>query len=204
MSDLDTSFSSDGKIVDKNFWENLYVTKDMGWDMGHVSPPLKSIIDSIEDINCRILIPGCGNSYEAEYLLEKGFTNVSIIDIAPTVVQNLKNKFANNSNITVFLGDFFEHQGEYDLILEQTFFCSIPPTLRKEYVLKMHQLLANKGIVTGLLFNTHFDASPPFGGSIEEYRTLFSTHFKIHKMELCCNSIPKRANNEIVVAFQKK
>jgi hypothetical protein len=36
-----------------------------------------------------ILIPGCGNTYEAAYLLEQGFTNVTVIDIAPTLVKIL-------------------------------------------------------------------------------------------------------------------
>lgn len=204
MSDLSPNFSSDGKIVNQEFWENLYIAKDMGWDMGHVSPPLKAFIDTIEYKNQRILIPGCGNSYEAEYLLENGFTDVSIIDIAPTLVHNLKNKFANNSNITIFLGDFFEHQGEYDLILEQTFFCAIPPVLRQNYVSKMHQLLVNGGKLVGLLFNKYFEDTPPFGGNQEEYELLFENHFDILKMELCPISIPKRANNEFIVEFKKK
>lgn len=203
MNDPKLYLASDGKIVNQEFWENLYLTKDMGWDMGKVSPPLKVIIDEIEDKNCRILIPGCGNSYEAEYLLEKGFTNVSVIDIAPTLVNNLQNKFKHNSNIRVFLGDFFEHHGEYDLILEHVFFCAIPPTLRKNYVEKMHQLLVTNGRLTGLLFNKYFEETPPFGGNQEEYELLFGNHFEIIKIELCTISIPRRANNEFIIEFKK-
>jgi hypothetical protein len=43
----------------------------------------------VTDKTNRILIPSCGNSYEAEYLLEQGFTN-TVIDIAPTSVAVLK------------------------------------------------------------------------------------------------------------------
>ena len=42
-----------------------------GWDLGMISPPIKQYIDSIDDKNQRILIPGCGNAHEAVYLLEK-------------------------------------------------------------------------------------------------------------------------------------
>ncbi len=102
--------------LDQSYWESQYQTNNLGWDIGKVATPIQEYIDTIEDKKIRILIPGCGNSYEAAYLLHKGFTNVTVIDIAPSLIQNLKNTFSNNPNITIVLGDFFEHQGEYDLI----------------------------------------------------------------------------------------
>ena len=121
----------------ETFWNNQYVANATGWDLGEVSPPLKAYIDQLTRKNMRILIPGCGNTHEADYLLQQGFTNITVIDIAPTLVAQLTNKFASNPNIKIILGDFFEHVGEYDLILEQTFFCAINPQLRKDYVAKM-------------------------------------------------------------------
>lgn len=75
---------SDEKILDQEYWNKQYTSNTTGWDLGKVSPPIKEYIDTLEDKNTSILIPGCGNTYEAEYLLEKGFTNVTVIDIAPT------------------------------------------------------------------------------------------------------------------------
>ncbi len=76
-----------------------------GWDLGGVSSPIKSYIDTIEEKNISILIPGFGNSYEAEYLLKNHFTNVTVTDITPTLVKNLQEKLKNNPNITIVLGD---------------------------------------------------------------------------------------------------
>ena len=191
------------KPLDQEYWENQYKAKATGWDLGEVSPPIKAYIDSLEDKNTAILIPGCGNTYEAEYLLEKGFTNVSVIDIAPTLVENLKQKFANNPNIQIILGDFFEHQGKYDLIIEQTFFCALPPTMRQKYVWKMHQLLADNGILAGLLFNRTFEVSPPFGGSKQEYEALFKNTFVFLKMEKAENSVTPRADTELFFELKK-
>ena len=171
--------------------------------MGTVSPPIKTIVDSLTDKNCKILIPGCGNSHEAEYLLEKGFTNITVIDIAPSLVAHIKEKFKNNTNIQILLGDFFEHVGTYDLILEQTFFCALPPTMRQKYVWKMHQLLATNGILTGLLFNRTFEVSPPFGGSKTEYESLFNSSFEFLKLVTCPNSFSKRDNTELLFEFKK-
>ena len=68
----------------------------------------------------KILIPGAGNGYEFDYLLEKGFTESYVIDI----VQNLLMLFWNEIKLkkkTPNPPRFFEHSGQYDLIIEQTF-----------------------------------------------------------------------------------
>ena len=189
--------------LDQNYWENQYKAIDTGWDLGTVSPPLKAYIDKLQNKEISIFIPGCGNAYEAEYLLKQGFTNITLIDIAPTLVQTLQDKFANNPYITILLGDFFEHELTYDLILEQTFFCALPPTLRQKYVWKMHQLLSSNGILAGLLFNREFEVSPPFGGNQTEYDALFQHAFVIQSIGLSRNSIPKRMGSELFFEFQK-
>jgi SAM-dependent methyltransferase len=203
MDELQCCVISCDKPLDQTYWDNQYQANTTGWDLGEVSPPIKSYIDTLENKNIRILIPGCGNTYEAEYLLEQGFTNVSVIDIAPTLVENLKTKFKGNPNINILLGDFFEHQGEYDVIIEQTFFCALPPTMRQKYVWKMHQLLAKEGKITGLLFNRTFESGPPFGGSQEEYTLLFQQAFDFLKMEVCKNSATPRAGSELFIEFKK-
>jgi SAM-dependent methyltransferase len=189
--------------LDQNYWDNQYQANVIGWDLGQVSPPIKTYIDTIENKDAQILIPGCGNTYEAEYLVQQGFTNITVIDIAPTLVENLKKKFAKNNNITVVLGDFFEHQGNYDFIIEQTFFCALPPTMRQKYVWKMHQLLKDNGKLIGLLFNREFEVSPPFGGNLKEYEQLFKKAFAFNSISIAGNSIPSRANTELFFEFQK-
>ena len=190
--------------LDQNYWEAQYQAKNMGWDLGEVSPPIKAYIDNLTDKNISILIPGCGNTYEASYLLQQGFTNLSVIDIAPTLVEDLKEKFADNKNITVILGDFFEHQGQYDLIFEQTFFCALPPTMRQKYVWKMHRLLLNHGVLAGLLFNRTFEISPPFGGEKSDYELLFKDAFRFLKLDVATNSVSPRANAELFFEFKKE
>lgn len=189
--------------LDANYWNNQYTSKNTGWDLGEVSPPIKSYIDTIQNKNISILIPGCGNTYEAEYLLQQGFANVTVIDIAPNLVKTIEQKFANNHNIKVVLGDFFEHVGNYDLIIEQTFFCALPPTLRQKYVYKMHQLLKPNGLLVGLLFNRTFEKNPPFGGSKEEYEKLFKDAFIFKQLDVATNSATPRANTELFIEFEK-
>jgi SAM-dependent methyltransferase len=192
------------KNLNESFWNNHYLERTTGWDLKQVSPPLKEFINQLTDKNLRILIPGCGNSYEAAYLLEKGFTDITIIDIAPALVESLKNKFSNDSRITIVLQDFFDHEGTYDLVLEQTFFCAIDPSLRPQYIVKMSQLLKKGGKLAGLLFNRDFEDGPPFGGSKKEYLALFSPDFNIKIAETAYNSFEKRKGSELFISMIRK
>lgn len=189
----------------ETYWDNQYRANTTGWDMGVVSPPIKSYIDQLENKDQHILIPGCGNTYEAEYLLQQGFSNVTLIDIAPVLVAQLQKKFAGNSNVNIILGDFFEHEGTYDLILEQTFFCAINPALRKDYVNKMKSLLAPGGKLVGLLFDREFEhQGPPFGGCKCQYEPMFAQDFDFKTFELCKNSFTKRAGTELFMNLVRK
>jgi SAM-dependent methyltransferase len=183
--------------LDQDFWNDKYKNDQTGWDLGQVSPPIKSYIDQIEDKNIKILIPGAGNAYEADYLLEKGFHDITIIDIAPKLVEKLRDQWKDNSNIQILHGDFFEHEGGYDLIIEQTFFCAIDPSERGKYVKKMNELLNQNGKLVGLLFNKSFEGGPPFGGSKEEYNELFKDKFKLNVFETAYNSIAPRYGMEL-------
>ena len=58
---------------DREYWTGKYLQQETGWDMGGVSPPLKTYADQLPSREMQILIPGAGNAYEAEYLFHQGF-----------------------------------------------------------------------------------------------------------------------------------
>lgn len=189
--------------LDQEFWNSKYENNLTGWDLGEVSPPIKEYIDQIENKDLKILIPGAGNAYEAKYLIENGFTNVTIIDIAPRLINKLKEEYRGNPNIHLNHGDFFEHEGKYDLIIEQTFFCAIHPSLRPNYVERMKTLLSEEGKLCGLLFNREFIGGPPFQGNKKEYLNLMQDQLKVVTMETCYNSHPARKDTELWINIQK-
>lgn len=191
--------------LDKEFWENRYQSNDFGWDLGQISPPLKAYFDGLTNKDLKILIPGAGNSYEAEYLYLNGFHRVFVCDLAPSALQNLKTRCPQFPESQLIEGDFFTLQEkDFDLILEQTFFCAIHPSLRKQYFETMHRLLKPGAKLCGLLFNDKLnDDQPPFGGSADEYRLLFQDRFTILHFEACYNSIAPRANRELFMELVK-
>ena len=190
---------------DRAFWEEKYKTNTTGWDIGEISTPIKEYIDQIEDKEIKILIPGAGNGYEAEYLINNGFKNITVIDISKQPLLNLQNRLPKINKNQLIQQDFFEHKNTYDLIIEQTFFCALDPSLRKEYVSKMNNLLDRNGKLVGLLFDFELTSDkPPFGGNKKEYLELFSKNFHIKTLEKCHNSIKPRFGTELFFIFGKK
>lgn len=190
--------------LNKSYWKNRYTTKQIDWDIGYPSTPIKTYIDQLEDKTQKILIPGAGNSYEVEYLWQNGFKNVYVLDFAQQPLDNFKKRVSDFPENQLINKDFFELDNSFDLILEQTFFCALNPTLRKKYIEQMHRLLKPNGKLVGLLFNFELtDNGPPFGGSVSEYKSLFKTKFNIKVLEPSINSIKERQGKEQFFIFER-
>jgi SAM-dependent methyltransferase len=188
--------------LDDAYWSDRYQQEKTGWDIGYASTPLREFAASLPEKDLNILIPGCGNAYEVNDLLKLGFTAITVVDISSVLVERLKEKLTGQP-VKIIHADFFKHEGQYDLVLEQTFFCALNPSMRKDYVQQMHQLLKPGGQLAGVLFDRDFDGGPPFGGNKAEYETLFSALFDIKKMEPCYNSILPRQGTELFFIVQK-
>jgi len=190
--------------IDKEFWDQRWENEETGWDIGSASPPIVSFINKLKDKSISILIPGCGNAYEAEYLWDNGFEDVHVLDISEEPLKMFAEVNPDFPVENLHCENFFEHKGKYDLIIEQTFFCALDPSLRPEYVEKMHDLLKDDGILAGLLFNDPLNTDhPPFGGNTMEYLGYFQPHFSKIEMKPAKNSIPPRKGRELFIKIQK-
>ncbi|MGL5890999.1 MAG: methyltransferase domain-containing protein [Bacteroidia bacterium] len=183
------------------YWSSRWQTQQTGWDLGAPSEPLAEFALSLPRSDLRILIPGAGNAWEAEFLHNNGFTNVFVLDIAPEAVESFRRRVPDFPADHIICGDFFAHASRYDVILEQTFFCALNPALRTAYVQKMHSLLNAGGTLAGVLFNDEFEGGPPFGGTADEYRKLFAPYFELHTLETATNSVKPRAGREVFFRF---
>ncbi|NRA91094.1 MAG: SAM-dependent methyltransferase, partial [Psychroserpens sp.] len=95
--------------LNESYWDDRYKNNNTGWDLGMVSPPLKSYFDQLEDKELRILIPGGGNSYEAEYLFSKGFPNIYVVDLSRTVLERFQER------VPAFPSEHLLHNNFFDL-----------------------------------------------------------------------------------------
>lgn len=193
-------------MFDEKFWENYWQKNNTPWDMGHISPPLKEYFDQITDKSIKIFIPGSGNSWEAEYLWKSGFKNLYVADISYIPLQNFLNRVKGFPEKKVIHEDFFNISDTFDLVIEQTFFCALHPDQRQKYVKHINRLLSPGGRIIGLLFTFPLNprqSDPPFGGSVKEYKKLFSS-FKFKAFAPAYNSHPARKGNEIFFILEKK
>lgn len=179
------------------YWNDRYLNQQTGWDIGHASPAIIDFFND-KDQNSRILIPGCGNAYEGEVLHRRGFENITLADFAEETKTNFLNRYENFDPENFHVGDFFDLDGPFEYIVEQTFFCALTPNMREDYVLKMKELLHEQGKLVGLMFDAPLNTEhPPYGGCKEEYYELFSKHFGNVKFTPCNNSIPPRDGKEL-------
>ncbi|HET6227957.1 MAG TPA: methyltransferase [Bacteroidia bacterium] len=188
----------------ESYWTNRYDNNTAVWDAGAITPPIKAYVDQLKNKDLKILIPGAGNGHEAEYLIEKGFKNVVVLDISAAPVENIKKRVPAFPSEQLIIGDFFQHAATYDLIIEQTFLCALDPALQKKYAPQMNKLLKPGGKLIGVLFIEPLHAKePPFALTKQEYINLFQPYFHIQTLETCYNSIKPRQGRELFMILQK-
>ncbi len=189
----------------KEFWDNQYKKNQTGWDLGDISTPLKEYFEQISDKSTKILVPGAGNAHEVAYLHKNGFENVFLLDWSEKAIENFKENNPTFDEKYLLCKDFFELEDKFELIIEQTFFCALPPTMRSDYIAKMHKLLTENGKLVGLLFNVPLNTEhPPYGGNKSEYEGLFEAKFDFKILDAAYNSIKPRAGSELFFIATKK
>lgn len=191
--------------LNTNYWNTRYTSGNTGWDLKEVSPPLKAYIDQLTNKRLKILIPGAGNAYEAEYLFKQGFEQVYVLDISEVPLQAFSIRNPDFPKAHLLHTNFFDLEDTFDLILEQTFFCALNPSLRTAYVKHIDHLLNKGGKLVGLLFDFPLsEKGPPFGGSIAAYKNYFTDYFDIEIMATAYNSVKPRDGAELFIKLVKK
>jgi len=194
---------------EQNYWTQRYQEGRTGWDIGYPSTPIKEYCDQLSDKDIAILIPGAGNAYEAAYLWEKGFKNIFVLDISKFPLEKFQERNPDFPKDQLLLADFFEHKNQYDLILEQTFFCSFVPTDENRFAYSKHiaKLLKPNGKLVGVWFDIPLTGDMekrPFGGNKTLYLKYLESFLETETFERCYNSIPARMGNELFGIFHKK
>lgn len=194
--------------LDAAYWSQRYREQQTGWDIGEASPQLMAIATEFAK-EAQILIPGCGKAWEAEALFRMGYTQVHVCDWSAEALEVFHQRCPRFPTDQLLHADFFQlhHMGlpAFDLILEQTFFCAIPPDRRDAYAEQTARLLKQGGTLGGLLFDFPLtEEGPPFGGDRKAYRAHFEPHYQVLQLETSALSIKPRENRELVFLLEKK
>ena len=188
-------------------WQSHYESNDLGWDLGQVAPPFVKLWQDKKLPLGKVLGPGCGRGHEVMFLAEKG-CEVTAVDFSQGAVTYLKNTLKEKSlDCRVLHEDFFclddSHDGIYDLVLEQTFFCAIAPRQRKDYIQKVSRVLKPEGMLVGLFYHTNKEGGPPYNTTYEDIEINFSKYFQIKQLEKTLLSAEQRKNKEWLGCFKK-
>ena len=190
------------------FWEDIYLADDTGWDLNGPTPVFEHIAESLEPR--RLCIIGCGRGYDAIMFAKKGF-DVTAVDFAPSAISALNELIKEQAvNVNAVQRDIFslvpEFHRSFDYIIEQTCFCAIHPIRRGEYEVLVKGLLKPGGRLIGLWFPLDKDlkeGGPPYGTTIDEVKSVFNVGWEIEKEEFPDLSIEPRKNREKLIIFKR-
>lgn len=187
-----------------DYWNQLYLTGEAGWDKGTVSPPIARMLrEGRLPKGARIAVIGAGRGHEAKEAASLGFA-VTAVDFAPEALKALRAA----GGFEVLERDLFDlprtHTGAFDAVLEHTCFCAIPVSKRDEYVQAVAQLLKPGGWLFGLFYATGKEGGPPFATTEPEVRKRFEGSFDVVKLSTAPDSFEARTGREIETWLQKR
>ncbi len=136
----------------KEHWENIYQTKELT-DVSWYQPVPETSLAMIKKLqvskDSRMIDVGGGDSFLAEFLLNLGYTNITVLDISANAIEKAKKRMGENARkITWIVSDItqFSPTEKYDLWHDRAAF----HFLRSEndiesYMKVLNQSIAGKG-----------------------------------------------------------
>ena len=193
---------------DPSYWDERYSSNQINWDINKATPIFVDWFNKVKGRK-KILIPGAGRGHDAFFLADKGH-DVYAVDFSLEPINWMKKK-ANSNNIKLNIIhdnilDMKNYYGDFDIVLEYTFFCAILPSQRLKYIEALSKFLKDGGSFVGILFplNKNIkEGGPPFGVNFSEVLNMFSKYFNLIDSYKSKLSIKPRLENEIFVHMRK-
>jgi len=176
------------------------------FDKASVCPALAQLIEAGNEIpNGRALVPGCGRGYDVTALASESRYCLGV-DIVPAAIfaaeQRLEQIHTLNTTLEVPLSppigqaefrccSFFDldttkPESLFDFVYDYTFLCALDPRIRKDWAVKMSELVKMGGELLTLVFPImDKQDGPPYQLKMEEVRDLLApVGFKAFRSEL--------------------
>lgn len=206
--EIKTLWQDEARLEGAGWWNQVYTEETTpAWNMEAPAITLKDMLPRMKLPKSRVLVLGCGDSYDAAFFAENGH-KVTAVDISPHAIERSKKLFGHLSNITWVQSDLFKlpesFNNSFDLVYEYTCFCAINPILRSQLVQVWSRCLHEQGQLMATLFCMHKRSGPPFGGTEWEYRELLKKRFKTLIWTRWRKSNPRRQGRELFILAQKR
>ncbi|KAJ3178206.1 hypothetical protein HDU87_003758 [Geranomyces variabilis] len=202
---------------DPTSWKKLWDMERTPWDKGDAPPATIELLRSgkIPAGNGRVLVPGCGRGYDAfaaaQYLPGvKEVVGLDAVKLANEEAKRLQAERNVSQDILKFeIGDFFNLKPEklFDVVIDHTFLCAIPLSLRKPWAQAMADLIVPGGTLITYMFPLGtFTDGPPHALSLEVYDELLLPNFdQIHLVEVATKfHINRETTSEKIGVWRRK
>lgn len=200
----------------KKHWENIFTTKDtkkVSW----YEPVPQTSINLLNELeipkNAKIIEIGSGDSYLADTLLAKGFSNITLLDISAAALNRIKQRLQNSLEEIRFIEQDildFSSNVKFEVWHDRAVFHFIrSENDKKRYVENATKYINKSGF---LIIQTFSENGPNecSGLQIEKYSAknltaLFNKNFNVIKCFTKNHTTPSGSiQNFQVCVFQKK
>lgn len=160
-----------------SFWDERFARGFTPWDQAGVQPQFEAFAAAHPDL--AVLIPGCGNAWEAGWLAAHGRT-VRAIDFAPAAVASARAALGPYAAV-VEQADFYAYEPPFapGWVFERAFLCALPPAQRTHYAQRMAALLKPGALLAGYFFIGEPQKGPPFPMTHDELDALLTPYFTL-------------------------
>ncbi len=193
------------------FWQGRYDTDQTPWDLGGPAPPLISVLQSqrllLPQLPASVAVLGAGRGHDAALFTHAGY-RVTAMDFSPGAIAEAARLYPNlfaTSQLDVLQTEAVP-QAAFDMVVEHTCFCAIPPRCRQDYVASAAAMLKPGGVLLGL-FWTEIpieEGGPPYGTPYPTLLDTFAPRFNMVWSAGCVNSAQSRQRQEVLAIFKKR
>jgi trans-aconitate methyltransferase len=171
-----------------SFWDERFERGFTPWDQAGVQPQFEAFAAAHPEAT--VLIPGCGNAWEAGWLAGRGRA-VRAIDFSPAAVASARAALGPHSAV-VEEADFYTYAPPFapDWVFERAFLCALPPAQRERYAQRVAALLAPGALLAGYFFIGEPQKGPPFPIVRAELDALLAPYFTLLDDQPATGSLP--------------
>lgn len=196
------------QIESPQFWTDIYQAEsNPGWNLNDAAEAFKDMLPRLKLPKSRILVLGCGEGHDAALFARAGHV-VTAVDFSKAALERARAKYGDMENITFYESDIFllpnEWNHSFDVVIEHTCYCAVPPEQRNELVRLYRRMLHEEGQLMGVFFTMDKRSGPPFGATEWEIRKRTSEHFQYLFWGRLRNSLPSRMGKELFVLAKKR
>jgi len=183
------------------FWDERFARGFTPWDQAGVQPQFEAFAAAHPDLP--VLIPGCGNAWEAGWLAGRGRT-VRAIDFSAAAVESARKTLGPYAEV-VEQADFFAYEPPFapGWVFERAFLCALPPAQRARYAARMAALLKPGALLAGYFFIGELQKGPPFAIPRNDLDSLLAPYFAVVDDAPAAGSMPVFEGRERWMAWQR-